>query len=117
MAVNDSSDQNYEYDDTDFNYALTLISGKAKVLILFCLAEYPSPLRNSTIKRLIPNVSEGTLSHALRQLEKDHLVDRYEHLTSPPRVEYTLSKEGEAVIPLLHQLSDWGKMLKENQGA
>jgi DNA-binding HxlR family transcriptional regulator len=49
------------------------------------------------------------LIQTLRELEADELVSRKVYLEVPPRVEYSLTKTGEELIPLIKQLRNWGK--------
>ena len=60
-------------------------------------------------------VSERTLSLQLKQLSGDGLVNRKVYTKKAPmKVEYSLTKFGESLIPLLKVLSDWGdKVIKE----
>ncbi|MEY3321219.1 MAG: hypothetical protein RLZZ417_802, partial [Bacteroidota bacterium] len=36
------------------------------------------------------------------------LVYRIEFTEMPPRVEYSLTNAGKSLLPLLHELADWG---------
>src|SRR5437868_1814136 len=65
--------------------------------------------RYSELRRLIPDISEKMLVKALRELHDDGFVHRKSHLQVPPRVEYSLTKEGRTLAPLLEALADWGK--------
>ncbi len=49
------------------------------------------------------------LTRSLRELEQDFLVRREVFAEVPVRVEYSLTKDGESLIPLLDAMSDWGK--------
>lgn len=48
------------------------------------------------------------LSQQLRELEVDGLVYRKNYGEVPPRVEYSLSKLSESLLPILRSLYDWG---------
>ena len=78
------------FEDTGFSYTLSLISGKYKMVILYCLMEF-SVVRYNEMKRYLKTVSHKTLSLSLKELEKDGLIIRKEYPQIPPKVEYSLS--------------------------
>ena len=63
------------FEDTGFHYTLSLISGKYKMVILYCLMEY-GVVRYNALKRYIGSISHKTLSAALKELERDGLILR-----------------------------------------
>lgn len=79
---------------------LAMVSGRWKLPILFRLYERPK-LRNSEFKRDMPDVSQKMLTQHLRELEDDGLVTRRDFGEQPPRVEYSLTDGGLALIPVL----------------
>ena len=93
--------------NTGFSYTLSLISGKYKMTILYTLMEFKS-VRFNDMKRYISGISDKTLSIALKELEKDGLVHREMYPQIPPKVEYSLTKTGESLIPLLDGMCEWG---------
>ena len=92
--------------DTGFSYTLSLISGKYKMTVLYCLMEY-GVVRFNEMQRYIETVSYKTLSSTLKELEKDGLVIRKEYPQIPPKVEYSLSEKGQSLMPILDSMSDW----------
>jgi DNA-binding HxlR family transcriptional regulator len=48
------------------------------------------------------------LSLQLKQLEQDGLIHREVYADVPPKVEYSLTEEGQTLIPLLKAMSNWG---------
>jgi DNA-binding HxlR family transcriptional regulator len=58
---------------------------------------------------LIPNLSRKVLSEQLKQMEKDGLVHREEFDQSPPKVEYSLTKQARKLKPILEDLCQWNK--------
>lgn len=90
------------------HYAMAQIGGKWKVQIL-CALHCNGPLRYNALKRRIGGVSNTVLADALRELEHGGLVARAEYLEVPVRVEYAITPEGEGLIPILEQLSDWAE--------
>ena len=99
-------DANFE--DTGFSYTLSLISGKHKMVILYCLMEF-EPVRFNQLRRYIRNISDKTLSRNLKELEADQLVIRTEYPQIPPKVEYSLSERGKSLMVVLDELCVWGE--------
>jgi DNA-binding HxlR family transcriptional regulator len=85
---------------------LDMIGGKWKGVILFRLGE--GTKRFGELRKLLPKVSQRTLTQALRELEADGLVARKVYAEVPPRVEYRLTPLGRTLKPLLGRLKDWG---------
>ena len=99
---------NANFEDTGFSYTLSLISGKHKMVILYCLMEF-QPVRFNQMRRYLGRISDKTLAQNLRELEADGLVARHEYPQIPPKVEYTLTERGESLMKVLDQLCIWGK--------
>ena len=100
--------ENANFEDTGFHYTLSLISGKYKMMILYCLMEY-TPVRFNEMRRYIKTISDKTLSANLKELEADGLVVRREYPQIPPKVEYNLTPRGESLMLVLDQLCIWGE--------
>lgn len=100
--------ENANFEDTGFHYTLSLISGKHKMVILYCLMEF-QVVRFNELKRYLKNVSDKTLSLNLKELEADRLILRKEYPQIPPKVEYSLSDRGKSLMAVLEQLCVWGE--------
>ena len=98
--------------DTGFGYTLSVIGGKHKMIIIYCLAQNDNLLRFNELHRLMVNISYTALSNALKELEACGLVERTEYPQIPPKVEYRLTEKGYSLIPLMEQLCEWGKKYK-----
>jgi len=48
------------------------------------------------------------LTQHLRELERDGLVRRKVYAVVPPKVEYTLTRHGKSLNPILKLMSAWG---------
>lgn len=95
-------------EDTIFVQAtLKVLGGKWKILILWHLKD--NAKRFSSLKRLMPEISEKMLIQQLRELEKDEIVDRKVYSDVPPKVEYSFTNYGRTLIPALRVLCEWGK--------
>ncbi|MBP6929386.1 MAG: helix-turn-helix transcriptional regulator [Candidatus Moranbacteria bacterium] len=86
---------------------LRLIVGKWKTILLWHLSS--GKKRYGELKKLIPHVSEKMLIQSLRELEKDALIVRKSYPEVPPKVEYTLSRRGKSLSPLICALNTWGR--------
>ena len=64
--------ENANFEDTGFSYTLSLISGKHKMVILYCLMEF-EVVRFNELRRYLKNVSDKTLSNNLKELKKKEL--------------------------------------------
>ena len=69
--------ENANFEDTGFSYTMSLISGKHKMVILYCLMEF-EPVRFNEMKRYLGRVTDKTLSSNLKELEADQLIVRKE---------------------------------------
>lgn len=90
----------------DMTYALNLIGGRWKLLILTQLEK--GALRFGELKKRIPQVTERMLTLQLREMEAEGIVKRTVYPEVPPRVEYALTTISERLLPICHQLSEWG---------
>lgn len=106
--------KNANFEDTGFHYTLSLISGKHKMVILYCLMEF-HVVRFNELKRYLKNISDKTLSTNLKELEADRLIIRTEYPQIPPKVEYSLSPKGESLMSVLDQLCVWGEEHKSDR--
>lgn len=105
--------ENANFEDTGFSYTLSLISGKHKMVILYCLMEY-EVVRFNELKRYLKKISDKTLSLNLKELEADELIVRKEYQQIPPKVEYSLSERGKSLMTVLDQLCVWGENNRKN---
>ena len=100
--------ENANFEDTGFSYTLSLISGKYKMVILYCLMEYQT-VRFNELQRYLKKISDKTLSRNLKELENDDLIHREVYPQIPPKVEYSLTTRGASLMKVLDQLCVWGE--------
>jgi DNA-binding HxlR family transcriptional regulator len=86
---------------------LGVLGGKWKILILWHVRDRPQ--RFGELKRLIPEISEKVLIQQLRDLEKDGIVYRHDYVEMPPKVDYSFTKYGKSLKPVLRMLCNWGE--------
>ena len=98
--------KNNEY-QCSMELTLALIGGKWKALILWHLGD--KTLRYSEMRKVIPNVTPKMLTQQLRELEDSGLVKRLIYTQIPPKVEYSLTKAGQSLLPILDTMCKWGQ--------
>ena len=84
-----------------------LICGKWTILIIRDLAEGRS--RFCELERSLTGISPRTLSLRLRALEEEGIVVRQTFSEVPPRVEYSLTSKGHALLPLIEDMRRYGR--------
>jgi DNA-binding HxlR family transcriptional regulator len=84
-----------------------LICGKWTILIIRDLAAGCS--RFCELERSLAGISPRTLSLRLRALEEEGIVLRKTFPEVPPRVEYTLTSKGMALLPLVEDMRRYGR--------
>ncbi|MEI3376412.1 MAG: helix-turn-helix domain-containing protein [Coriobacteriales bacterium] len=85
-----------------------MIGGKWKIEILFYVA-LKDVRHFGQLRRCIGTISESTLSKQLRELVDDDFLERRDFGEVPPRVEYTLTAQGESFVPILLAMKEWGE--------
>ncbi len=85
---------------------INVMSGKWKVQIPWRLSF--GPMRFAAIRNKLKTISEKVLTDQLRQLEQDGVVQRHVSGSVPPAVTYSLSSEGERLVPMMESLCVWG---------
>ena len=84
-----------------------IICGKWTILVIRDLAEGRS--RFCELERSLAGISPRTLSLRLRALEEQGIVERHTFPEVPPRVEYSLTAKGEALVPLIEDMRRYGR--------
>ena len=95
-----------------FVTAQKIIAGKWAVVILHNLSS--KTLRFGELQRLLPDLTQSTLTKQLRSLEEYGLVNRYVFPQVPPKVEYSLTDIGKGFEPVLKSISIWGEKYIEH---
>jgi DNA-binding HxlR family transcriptional regulator len=84
-----------------------IISGKWTLLVIRDLAE--SNRRFCELERSLEGISPRTLSLRLRALEECEIIERHTYPEVPPRVEYTLTEKGRALVPVIDEMRSYGQ--------
>ena len=99
-------------------YALDIIGQKWKLPIMWYLFDNDFT-RYNELKRKVKGITNMMLTKSLKELEEHNLIVRIQYETIPPKVEYSLTERGKALLPALNELSIWGeeqlKLDKSNQ--
>jgi len=65
-------------------------------------------MRFSELERSLSGISPKTLSERLKRLEEAAVVERTCFAEVPPRVEYTLTEKGYALLPVIDSMRHFG---------
>ena len=84
---------------------LKLIGNKWKILIIRDLLT--GTKRFGELKRSV-GCSQKVLTSNLKEMEENKLLLRKAFAEIPPRVEYTLTKTGLSLAPVLQEMAAWG---------
>ena len=84
-----------------------VIRGKWKAVILCHLWE--GSKRFLELQRITCGVSQKVLNQSLKQLEEDNLISKKIYAEIPPKVEYSLTKKGEELVPALKIIEEWSE--------
>lgn len=118
LNLNDISKEEIlkKLDNCPINFAMRMIGGKWKPIILHRIRVGIN--RFGMLQKAIPMINKQMLTAQLRELEQDNLINRKVFAEIPPRVEYSISKNGESLFPLLEAIEEWGlsqqKMGRDN---
>lgn len=89
-------------------YALDIIGGKWRLPIMWYLSAKKT-VRYGELKKSLEGITNTVLIRCLKELEDNKLIIRKQYTEVPPRVEYSLTERGEALLPALNELSVWGE--------
>ncbi|MCC3214753.1 helix-turn-helix transcriptional regulator [Chryseobacterium sp. X308] len=85
--------------------AMAALGSKWKPIIVLVIKD--RKLRFGELAVRINVISRKVLTDQLREMETDGLVIREEFKELPPRVEYSLTEKGLALLPILYLLEEW----------
>ena len=94
------------YPNCPIRNVLSRVGDKWSMLVLFTL-ESNDTQRFKELQRNIPDISQKMLTATLKMLEADGLIRREVFPEVPPRVEYSLTKKGRSLLPLIDNLHSW----------
>ncbi|MDA8195394.1 MAG: helix-turn-helix domain-containing protein [Thermaerobacter sp.] len=85
--------------------AATLVADVTVIVILRELRNGPRRFG----ELLVPGMNPRSLSDRLRRLTHEDVITRTRYAEVPPRVEYSLTPKGVALLPVLQALQDFGQ--------
>lgn len=88
------------------DYALDIFGGKWKPRLL-CILGNMAPIRYGDLKDEMENISDAALADSLKELQQQGIVERKQYNEMPIRAEYSLTKKGKSLIPVLDTISEW----------
>lgn len=97
--------EHFKYSDCAMHRSMAVLGTKWKPIVIWVLRERTA--RFGQIAAAIGMISRKVLTTTLQELERDGLVAREEFRELPPRVEYSLTEKGRALIPIMKDLVDW----------
>ncbi|MGE5632260.1 MAG: winged helix-turn-helix transcriptional regulator [Caulobacteraceae bacterium] len=114
--MNDQALYKSNFDNCPLTFALNLIGGKWRLPIIWALNKNGT-MRYNELKKNIHGITNMMLTQTLKELEMYDIISRKQFMEVPPRVEYSLTDNGEELIPALKVLANWGKRMKNNDNA
>ncbi len=97
--------------DCPIEFTLEIVGGRWKPRIIWFLQE--GCIRFGELSRMLPDTTRKVLIQKLKELERDRIVNRKVYAQVPPKVEYSLTPQGRALVEIFKDLQGWG----EKQGA
>ncbi|MEP7157002.1 MAG: helix-turn-helix domain-containing protein [Betaproteobacteria bacterium] len=85
---------------------MTAVGGKWSMICLYLLNA--EKRRFNELRRLMPDISHKVLTETLRGLEQEGLISRTLYAEVPARVEYSITRYGETLRPLMSAVIAWG---------
>ncbi|UXN07055.1 winged helix-turn-helix transcriptional regulator [Bartonella sp. HY761] len=86
---------------------LLIIGNRWKPLIIRDLLN--GTKRFGELRKSIGDISQKVLTANLRELEEQGIVTRQIFAQVPPRVDYSLTKRGKTLEPILSAMANWGE--------
>ena len=85
--------------------SMAILGTKWKPIIIYALRERTA--RFGQLHAAVGSISKKVLTTTLKELEADGVLYREEFKELPPRVEYSLTEKGRALVPIILQLAEW----------
>jgi len=108
--------KNQNKDRCELVVAMGIVGNKWNLLIIWHLDN--QTLRFTELQRKMYHVNPKTITKHLRELEKHGIITRVVYPEVPPKVEYSLTESGIALVPILKSMMEWSIIhlgLKINQ--
>lgn len=86
---------------------LQIVGGRWKGIVIWNLREEKK--RFSELKRILVTINDKMLAQVLKELEEQGIVNRKVYEAVPPKVEYSLTREGKKLLPIMQSMNDYGQ--------
>lgn len=97
----------FQYSDCPMHRSMAILGTKWKPIIIWAMRDRKA--RFGQIAASVGLISRKVLTSTLKELEADGILLREEHKEMPPRVEYSLTERGKALLPIMLELVQWDK--------
>lgn len=105
IAVSGNKKEENKIQPCPFQEAMDLISGKWTMSIINTLMN--GKMRFKELERSVTGINTRMLVKELKQLEIKKIIKRKAFATIPPTVEYSLTKKGENLKPVIMEIQAW----------
>jgi DNA-binding HxlR family transcriptional regulator len=93
---------------------MATIGTKWKPIIIYTIGM--GSRRFGAIHAIMGIISRKILTEQLKELVEDGIVNREAFSELPPRVEYSLTEKGLALLPILNMLTEWNLKYQDDKG-
>ncbi len=97
----------YQDESCPMKHACKALEGKWKIPVIYVLC-VNGTLRYNELKQAL-GITNVMLSNTLKDLEQEGLVVRISYNEIPPRVDYSLTKSAQGLIPIMNAFARWGE--------
>jgi DNA-binding HxlR family transcriptional regulator len=98
-------DQRFFAAECPMTRAMVSLGSKWKPIIIHTI--HTRKIRFGQLDAIIPLITRKVLTQQLNELEEDGILLREEFIELPPRVEYSLTEKGLALLPILKSVCEW----------
>jgi len=91
-----------------------VLERKWSFLIIYQIGNHDK-IRFSELEEELRHISPKTLSDTLKTLENGHIVSKKIFNQIPPKVEYSLNKDGLALYPIVVSLLKWSTSRRDSK--
>ena len=98
-------DERFSFSECSLTRSMAIIGTKWKPLIVFVLQT--KKVRFGQLDAIIPLITRKVLTEQLKELEEDGILRREAFNEIPPKVEYSLTEKGLALLPIFDLIKSW----------
>jgi DNA-binding HxlR family transcriptional regulator len=105
-------DERFSFSECSITRSMAIIGTKWKPIIVWVLQK--GKVRFGQIDAYIPLITRKVLTEQLKEMEEDGILIRQAFNETPPRVEYSLTKKGLALLPIFNSIMAWNEKYETN---